>query len=298
MQIADKTVAESLHVLRVQGNNSVAEGLFLLAVAVVLVACSTPQPPQDHPARMPHAEQRDDWSTLYDRLQVTGSFIAYDAGRDRWLYIDSAQADVATTPASTFKVFSSLYALESGIAADTGAHFPWDGVHRRPEVDRDLSLAQAYRHSAYWVHRNIARTAGASTLKHWLDTVGYGNADTTGGYDRCWLQGGLRITPHQQVAFLRRLHADALPFSRRTMQQTKSMMVHADSAGHMLRAKTGWGATEQGDVGWFVGWVEAPGKGPVFFANRIFSSDTLSNTFAGARERIAREALRKWGAWP
>ena len=245
-------------------------------------------------------ELRDDLRSLYDSAHVSGSFILHDVGRDHWVFIDSAQADVATLPASTFKIFSSLYGLESGVIADADLVIPWDGTdHGRSEIEQDLTLRQSVQRSAYWYHREIARRAGGATLKHWLDTVGYGNADTSGGFDRTWVAGGLRITPRQQVDFLERLQRNDLPFSQRTIDIVKDITLQEDTLGYTLHGKTGWAMGSEGSIGWFVGWVEkADGSGPYIFANRLHTADTLSQTFGPSRRAIAIEVLERMGVLP
>lgn len=264
-----------------------------------VVGCATPGPPLEK-APVATVELRDDLHVLYDSFQVKGSFVMHDVGRDHWLYIDSSEADVATLPASTFKLFSSLYGLESGVVKDADEVFTWDGIdHGRPEVNKDLTLREALKVSAYWVHRDIARRAGGATLKHWLDTVGYGNADTSGGFDRCWLAGGLRITPRQQVDFLERLQRNDLPFSQRTMDIVKEISLQEDTLGYALHGKTGWALGGDGSTGWFVGWVEkADSTGPFIFANRVRTPDTLSNTFGPSRRAISLEVLRRVKVMP
>jgi beta-lactamase class D len=269
----------------------------LLPLAL-LAACGSPTP---EPVRSSATvEVRDDLSFLYDSAQVTGSFILHDLTRDRWLYIDSTQADVATLPASSFKIFSSLYGLESGVVTGPDHVFRWDSTdYGRPEVNHDLTLSESMKVSAYWVHRDIARKAGAEVLKHWLDTVGYGNADTSGGFDRTWVRGNLRITPREQVRFLERLVKNELPFSQRTMDTVKDITLQEDTLGYRLHGKTGWAMGSEGSIGWFVGWVERnDSTGPFVFANRIRTPDTLSTTFAPARRAISIEVLRRTGVIP
>lgn len=263
-----------------------------------LLGCGTP-PPSTAGSGNP-VELRDDLRFLYDSADVKGSFILHDMSRDHWLYIDSAQADVSTLPASTFKIFSSLYGLECGVVNGPDHVFRWDSTdHGRPEVNHDLTLREAMQVSAYWVHRDIARRAGAEVLKHWLDTVGYGNADTSGGFDRAWVRGNLRITPREQVKFLERLVKNDLPFSQRTMDIVKDITLQEDTLGYRLHGKTGWALGSEGSIGWFVGWVErADGVGPFVFANRIRTPDTLSTTFAPARRAISIEVLRRTGVVP
>lgn len=269
----------------------------LLPLAL-LTACWTPPPAIVGVQET--VEVRDDLRFLYDSARVAGSFLLHDMSRDHWLYIDSAQADVPTLPASTFKIFSSLYGLESGFVTGPDHVFRWDSTdYGRPEVNRDLTLRESMQVSAYWVHRDIARMAGAHVLKNWLDTVGYGNADTSGGFDRAWVQGNLRITPHQQVDFIERLVKNDLPFSKRTMDIVKDITLQEDTLGYRLHGKTGWAMGSEGSIGWFVGWVERnDSTGPFVFANRIRTPDTLSTTFGPARRAISIDVLKRVGALP
>jgi beta-lactamase class D len=270
----------------------------LLPLGLLMLACNTSAPTKE-PSVATNITHRDDLAHLYTDQQLNGSFILHDTGRDHWYYIDSAQADVATLPASTFKIFGSLFALETGVVKDAKELFKWDGAdYGRAAANRDLDLRQAYDASVYWFFRDAVRRAGPTTFKHWLDTVGYGNADTTGGYDRCWVRGDLQITPHQQIRFLEQVQRGELPFSPRTYELVKDIMIREDTLGHVLRAKTGWGMGDGGDIGWYVGWVEAPAGGPYFFANRVSTADTAHATFGEARIGITMEVLRKLGMWP
>lgn len=272
-----------------------------LPFVILLFSCG-PTPPAhkvDQP-ESPTIVVREDLAHLYDSLQLQGSFIMHDVGQNAWTLIDSAQADVPTLPASTFKILGSLIGVESGVLSGPDHVFSWDGIDRgRPEVNKDLTLREAYRVSAYWYFQRLAQQLGPERLKHWLDTVGYGNADTTGGYDRCWVAGGLRITPRQQIGLLERVQRGDVPISSRTLELVKGIMVQGDTLGYVLRGKTGWAMNDEGSIGWYVGWVEkANGSGPYFFANRIRTTDTLSTTFAAARKDLAMEFMARLGAIP
>jgi beta-lactamase class D len=267
--------------------------------AVLLVACSGPAATERTPPSVPDHILRDDLAHLFADRQVQGSFIGYDGQQDQWLFIDSAQCDVATLPASTFKILGSLIGLESGVVPDSNHVIEWDGNdYGRVAANRDLSLRQAYDVSAYWYFRDVVRRIGPAGFKQWLDTVGYGNADTTGGFDQCWVRGDLHITPRQQIGFLRKVYAEELPFSERTYALTKAIMVREDTLGHVLRAKTGWAEGDQGSIGWYVGWVEAKDRVPYFFATRISTSDTAHASFGNDRIAITKEVLREAGVWP
>ncbi len=127
-------------------------------------------------------------------------------------------------------------------------------------------------------------------MKFWLDKANYGNADTSGGVDLFWLKGGLRITPEQQIDFLKRLHENKLPFSERTVSIVKKIMIAKDTLNYIVSAKTGWSDEEKRIVGWYVGYIEK-NKNVYYFANCIQSSDLNNADFARARIEITYQIL-------
>ncbi len=262
----------------------------------ILTGC-TSDPSTTTPGAVATHEVRDDLRSLYDSLGVSGSFVVCDAGRDHWIYVDSAMAAHPTLPASTWKIMGSLIGLESGVVSGADHVLNWDGTVRdREELNKDLSLYEAYHISSYWYHQRIAQLIGPVSLKHWLDTVGYGNRDTTGGYDRCWIRGNLRITPLQQVEFLQRLHTHELPFSERTVEIVKGIMIQEETPSFIHRGKTGWAMTDTEWIGWYIGYIERKDEsGPYIFANRLIITDTMSTTFGAARRAIAMEILNRSG---
>lgn len=119
-------------------------------------------------------------------------------------------------------------------------------------------------------------------MKYWLDKANYGNADTSGGIDKFWLTGGLRISPKQQIDFLKRLHDNQLPFSHRSVDIVKNIMIAKDTLDYVVRAKTGWSGQDKKDIGWYVGYLETKDN-VYYFANCIQSADLNNKDFANAR---------------
>src|SRR5690242_19433037 len=100
---------------------------FVLPIPIILFAACSSQPEEQVVViKAPTHELRDDLHAPYDSARVSGSFILHDRGRDHWIFIDSAMADVATLPASTYKVFSSLIALEDSVVKDADELHAWD----------------------------------------------------------------------------------------------------------------------------------------------------------------------------
>ena len=104
-----------------------------------------------------------------------------------------------------------------------------------------------------------------------------------------WLWGKLRITPNEQIDFLRRLHDDKLPFSKRSMNIVKDIMIVKDTLGYVVRAKTGSSKQDQKYVGWYVGYVTTKDN-TYYFSNCIQSIDKNPD-FGNTRLDIVSDIL-------
>ena len=137
--------------------------------------------------------------------------------------------EVCTTPlppASTFKIAHAIAALESGVIKDRDEVITYDGSPRDYEAwRRDHTLASAMRYSVVWYFQEIAKRLGMSGEDFYLRRLRYGNADPSSGLTTFWLGGSLRITPIEQMTFLRRLYYGELPVGERAMQIVREILV-------------------------------------------------------------------------
>ncbi len=217
--------------------------------------------------------ERPEFKKFYDEFGVAGSFVLFDEQNQTWFEYNPAQLNQPFTPASTFKICNSLIGLETGVIADANFVMPWDSVVRwNAKWNMDHDLRMAYRNSTVWYYQELARRVGGQTMKYWLDTLEFGNADTAGGIDKFRLSGNLRISPMQQIDFLRKLHHNQLPFSQRSIDIVKDIMVMKDSLGFRVRAKTGWGFQDEVNIGWYVGYLTKDEK-VWYFANCVQSKE-------------------------
>jgi len=238
-------------------------------------------------------EYREDFQRRFDEAGVQGVFVTYEPSEDRYLANDFERMETAFIPASTYKIFNALVALETGVLEDETVTLPWDGVDRGWSMwNRDHDLRSAVQHSAVWFFQEVARRVGEERMQAHLDRAGYGNGDLSGGIDRFWLDGGLRISPHEQVQFLHRLQRGELPFSTRTMDLVREILVIEETDSFVLRAKTGWGVSSSPQVGWFVGYVQRGSK-TLFFAMNL---DIVEEQDAAARVAVTRRILGDLGA--
>ena len=239
------------------------------------------------------AQERPEWSRFFTEADATGSMLVVDArtAEATTHVYHLARAQRRYSPASTFKIPHSLFALDAGILRDEFQVIPWDGVQRpTPAWNADQNLRSAMRNSTVWVYERFARELGDARETAYLQKLGYGNAAIS-GEKPFWVEGDLAISSFEQIAFLRRLYRNALPFQPVHQLLVKDVMITAAGPDWILRAKTGW----TGSIGWWVGWIEWP-SGPVFFALNMDTPHRLADL--PKRQGIARQILRSLDALP
>jgi beta-lactamase class D len=234
----------------------VASRALLLAT---LVACiSEAAPPRPSVAESRATEVVDDGGTeIFREAGVDGAFVLLDERRALRTIVNPARAAEGYLPASTFKIPNTLIGLETGVVPNERFSLEWDRVPRAvPEWNRDQDLASAIRVSAVWFFQEIARRVGADRMQYWVNRFEYGNRSIAGGIDHFWLDGALRITPRQQVEFLRRLHERELPVTKPHAEILERLIVLEERPDAVLRGKTGLTVEDDRAVGWLVGFLE------------------------------------------
>jgi len=232
------------------------------------------------------------WKSFYTGYNVTGCIIIYDQNKNEYLVYNGKRCREFFSPASTFKILNSIIALETGVIKDENEVIPWDSVNRRYDKwNTDQTLRSAIKYSAVWAYQELARKIGEHRMKHYIDSVKYGNCDISGGIDEFWLSGSLKISPLEQVEFLKRLYSNELPFSKRNLEIVKDIMINDQTDNYVLRGKTGWGINSRADVGWYVGYLEENGN-VYFFANNI---DIVKEEDAESRTEIVKDIFRSMG---
>ncbi|WP_040576806.1 class D beta-lactamase [Methylophaga lonarensis] len=235
-----------------------------------------------------------DWQRIFDDFAANGTIVVLDKRQTQaemrvW---NQARSQQRLPPASTFKIPHVLFALDAGVVKDEFQVFPWDGVQRTfADHNQDQDLRSSMRTSAVWVYELFGEQIGQDKAREYLSCIDYGNADPTGNTSTYWIDGNLRITAQEQVSFLEKLYLNQLPFDEADQRLVKDLMIVEAGRDWILRAKTGW----EGQIGWWVGWVEWP-AGPVFFALNIDTPNRLEDLHK--REAITRKVLQSIAALP
>ncbi len=260
-------------------------GIIQMVLAVALLL------PVAKPAASPEDEAFvEAVNAVLAKHSTSGSFTLYDEQRQVFLRSDPDKSRTAEIPASTFKIPNSLIALQTGVVASPEEVIPWDGKERQIKSwNQDQTLASAVKFSTVWVFQGVARAVGRPAMQRFLDQLGYGNGQIGEAIDRFWLDGSLKVTPQQQIEFLRRLYHHQLPFEKRHMNAVQDMIVRKREDGYRLSGKTGWATLGDPDRGWFVGYLERQ-RQVWFFALLVdIHSDGRGRDRQGITEEILRE---------
>lgn len=184
-------------------------------------------------------------------------FEVYDNTHEQVFVYNTYRSSQQISPASTFKIFNSLVALETNLAPDIDYKIKWDGVKRFiPEWNQDLDMASAFKYSAVPYYQELARKIGRDTMQHYLDTMRYGNMTIGDSVDNFWLDNSLKISPDEQVGFIKKLYFNTLPLSKRSHRLVRSMMLQETNDDYKLSYKTGTSVNANSYVAQLVGYLE------------------------------------------
>lgn len=264
----------------------------LAVLTVLLIGCAAAAPVPDRPTTVPArattSETRPELAQYFDGQP--GTFVLYDLKREHILRYNPERAAQRFLPASTFKILNSLISLEAGVIPDENAVIKWDGTSYDVSAwNQDHTLKTAIANSVVWYFQELARRVGKDRMQKYVDAVGYGNHDITGNIDSFWLDGALRISADEQVAFLKRLYQGDLPFSPRNLRIVKDILVLERTPTSQLSGKTGTQLRVKPNINWFVGYVEKGDEVYLFATNLELPEGSADS---GRAKDITKRILR------
>lgn len=217
--------------------------------------------------------------------------------------IHEGQCDVRVTPASTFKIALGLMGFDSGILKDEHSPtlpFKEGYVDWLPEWRANIDPQTWMKHSVVWYSQQIASKLRAERFQQYVTSFNYGNQNVAGdagkdnGLSRSWINSSLKISPVEQVAFLRNVVNRKLPLKAPAYDMTFRILKNPTLPnGWEVYGKTGSGSPVLTDgrsdpawaYGWFVGWA-VKGDRTVVFA-RLVQEPKQASGGAGLRVRDA-----------
>lgn len=254
-------------------------GLCILAIVLAFTSFSSTPGAEGKKTKELHIEQ------LFDGRD--GTMVLKNLKNNQMYVYNRERSEERFTPESTFKVPNSLIGLETGAVRDEYEVKRWDGVIREFESwNRDHTLASAIRESAIWFYQDMARDIGVTNMEKFVNQIGYGNRDISGGIDEFWLDSTLEISAIEQVEFIESLVEEDLPFTEKNQKTVKRIMIQDEQDEYTLHGKTGTRLSDMG-LGWYVGFIETEKETWVFAVN-LDGSGTVA-------KKITMETLKEMG---
>lgn len=241
---------------------------------------------------------QNNFQKYFDSLDVNGSTTIYDYKKKQWIFTNRQDAELATLPASTFRIPNSLFALEYKAVQNESEVFKWVGKpksHLGMVVNvwnKDTDLKNAFKNSTVWFFVEVAKRIERSIYQKILRKCKYGNGNLKEKGDDFWNYGDFAISPKNQIDFLIKLYENRLPFSNTSIDKVKEIMISEKTATFTYRDKTGWTRKNEQDIGWWVGYVETNGD-VFFFATRLIKNENENSpNFLKGRKEITKLILK------
>lgn len=264
--------------------------------AIVSAGCLSSPPPGRPPADA-RLVIKPEWNDLFAAAGApAGCALSYEV-ETATLYVNHPElCGVARRPASTFKIPLAAMALDAGVASDPDFRIAWDGVERMlPEWNRDQTLKSAFTVSAVWYFAELGRRLGPDKLQAYVDAFAYGNRRASGTYPY-WLDGDLRISPYEQLAFLRQIQSGALPISAPALANLRRVMFNERRGARVLYAKTGLSLDPVAGAAWRVGFFEGA-RHTVIFSVSFWPAGADFRVALERRNRIVQAFLETAAGW-
>ncbi|HED7882956.1 TPA: OXA-184 family class D beta-lactamase, partial [Campylobacter coli] len=193
----------------------------------------------------------------FKEYNTSGTFVFYDG--KTWASNDFSRAMETFSPASTFKIFNALIALDNGVVKNIKEifyHYKGEKVFL-PSWKQDASLSSAIKRSQVPAFKELARKIGLKTMQESLNKLSYGNAKIS-KIDTFWLDNSLQISAKNQADLLFKLSQNSLPFSKKSQEEVKKLLLFKENKIQKIYAKTGF--NDNINLAWIVGFVKTKNK--------------------------------------
>ena len=237
-----------------------------------------------------------DWSNYFDG--INGAAVIYDPSENRYQIYNQELALTRRSPCSTFKIISSLIALETGIIEPDNSTRTWSGeIFWNEDWNKDIDFSDAFHASCVWYFREVINEIGADIIQKELNNLEYGNCDIsdwTGELNTnnnnpaltgFWIESSLLISPKEQVEVMERIFGDSSEYSEETQNQLKEVMLLSEQndTAISIYGKTGMGKTHGITVdSWYTGFADSADK-RIYFC--VYLGETADKEVSSAKAR-------------
>lgn len=184
---------------------------------------------------------------LFKDYNESGVFIIYD-GKDYYSN-DFTKANKRILPASAFKLFNALIALNESVVKNTNEifyHYKDEKVFL-PSWKNDASLALAMQRSQVPAYKELARKIGLEKMQKNLNKLNYGNQKIS-KIDEFWIDDSLQISLKEQANLLFELANLKLDYPKNIQKEIINIIKLSENNHYEFFAKTGWGKEKYGQI--------------------------------------------------
>lgn len=242
--------------------------------------------------------------------EMRGCFLLYNLKTNTFDKVIGDEVCKERFPAcSSFKVPLAVMAFDAGVLRDEKQTLKWDGQKRFLDAwNQDHNAATWMKESVVWFSQKLTPKIGAKKFQRYLDAFNYGNKDFSAGLTQAWLnspnakEGALKISPYEQVEFMKNLWTNKLPVSQRSMELTRQITyLETSPKGFKLHGKTGsnfYDEAKKIQLGWFIAHV-GNGEQEYIAVTQINDLRAVETKFFGGyrAKEITKAILTEQGLW-
>ncbi|MGL4344918.1 MAG: BlaR1 family beta-lactam sensor/signal transducer, partial [Cellulosilyticaceae bacterium] len=172
--------------------------------------------------------------------ETEGGFVLYDVKAEQYRIHNKQKSLERVSPNSTYKIYSALIALETGVIQERDSTLVWNGK-RHPYADwnQDQNIYSAMENSVSWYFQQLDSRVGRQVIQDYLEQIAYGNTNLTGGIEGYWMESSLMLSPVEQVQLLREFYTEQMVFEPRHIALVKETLKLGEKNGVTLSGKTG-----------------------------------------------------------
>lgn len=276
--------------------------LFFL-FSLILIGCARTVTPHTYTLRSEAVKfQIIDISDLFKDRKVIGSVLIYDEKNNQYYSNDYNLSRTKYCPASTFKIPNTIIGLERGLVQPEYV-FKWDGKERSVVAwNSDLNLRDAFQKSCVPCYQELAKKIGETNMNESLQSMKYpGMVVRKDNVSEFWLKEESKISPLEQIDFLRRLNIKAFPLQTNTLSTFKKIALVEQTKKGKLYAKSGMSNDNESKAlgGWYVGFIEKENN-RIYFATHIepeAGKEAEMDAFMSSRIDITMKTLNFLYYW-
>lgn len=244
-----------------------------------------------------------DWSDYFE--EINGSAVIYNPAEHSYQIYNQELANTRRSPCSTFKIISSLIALEKGIVEPDNSTRTWSGeIFWNEDWNKDIDFYSAFHASCVWYFREVVDEIGKDIMQDELKQLQYGNCDISVWDGQLnpnnsnpvltgfWIESSLLISPKEQTEVMSRIFGDDTAYAEAARNQLKQAMLQSEltNSNISIYGKTGMGKSHGIVVdAWFTGFAETAGK-RIYFCVYLGETEDKNVSSTKAKE-IAAEIV-------